>query len=58
MIDDDKLVVDMAAMGGIVATLAGWLPSIAAGLSIVWLLIRILESPTFKSIWAYFRRQK
>jgi len=50
-------VVDIAAVGGVIATLAGWLPNIAAALSIVWLLIRIIESDTVKAIVARFRRK-
>ena len=42
---------DLAAIGGVVATLAGWLPNVAALLSIIWLLIRIIESPTFRAVW-------
>ena len=41
-----KHVVDAISIGGILATLAGWLPAIAALLSIVWTLIRIYETKT------------
>lgn len=34
---------DMAATGGVIATLAGWLPEVAAGLAVIWTLIRIYE---------------
>ena len=38
-----KGVVDTLSIGTVVATLIGWLPSIAAALSIIWTLIRIYE---------------
>lgn len=38
---------DMISVGVIITTLAGWLPTIAAGLSVVWFLIRIVESDFF-----------
>lgn len=41
---------DLAAIGTVVATVAGWLPSIAAGLSIVWTLIRIYETTTVQRL--------
>ena len=41
-----KHVIDAISIGGILATLAGWLPAIAALLSIVWTLIRIYETKT------------
>lgn len=39
--DSLKQVGDAASIGTIVATLAGWLPSIAAALTVVWTLMRI-----------------
>lgn len=54
---EDKNLIDMAAVVGVVGTLAGWLPQIAAGLSIVWLLIRIIESDTAKGIYGWFRKK-
>jgi len=44
--EDAKTVLDGFAVGGTVATLAGWLPPIASLLTIVWLSIRIWESDT------------
>lgn len=44
--EDHKHVIDAISIGGIMATLVGWLPSIAAILSIVWTLIRIFETKT------------
>lgn len=48
--------IDLAAVGGVVATLAGWLPNIAAVLSIIWLLIRIIESPTVQGLIKRLRK--
>jgi len=45
-----KSIVDAVAVGGGVASLAGWLPDIAALLTIVWLSIRIWESETVKGL--------
>jgi hypothetical protein len=36
-------IIDWAAVGATVGTLAGWLPPMAAGLSIVWLSIQIYD---------------
>ena len=43
-----KHTVDAVAVGVAGATWVDWLPDIAAGLSTVWLLIRIWESETVK----------
>lgn len=45
-----KHVVDGITIGTTVATLAGWLPSIAALVSIVWGLIRIYETDTVQRL--------
>ena len=47
-VQDAKHVVDAAAVGVAGLTWFSWLPNIAAGLSIIWLLIRIWESETVK----------
>lgn len=44
--DHIKTAIDGATIGTTLATLAGWLPSIAALVSIVWGCIRILETRT------------
>jgi chromate transport protein ChrA len=49
--EDAKTVVDGLAVGGTVATLAGWLPPVASLLTIVWLSIRIWESDTVQKIF-------
>lgn len=43
MNDHAKHVTDWAAFAGVVTTLAGWLPAIAALLSIIWYAIRIYD---------------
>jgi hypothetical protein len=45
-----KHTVDAVAVGVAGATWIDWFPDVAAGLSIVWLLIRIWESETVKSL--------
>lgn len=41
---------DVAAYGTVAATLVGWLPHIAAGFSIIWLSMQMLEKITGKTI--------
>ncbi len=41
-------VVDAVAAGTVGATLAGWLPPIAAGFAILWYGLQIWESPTVR----------
>jgi len=48
--EDAKTVVDGFAVGGTIATLAGWLPPIASLLTILWLSIRIWESDTVQKL--------
>jgi chromate transport protein ChrA len=48
--EDAKTVIDGLAVGGTVATLAGWLPPVASLLTIVWLSIRIWESDTVQGL--------
>jgi hypothetical protein len=38
-----KTAADATAHGAVIATLLGWLPSIAAIFSIIWLTIQIIE---------------
>lgn len=54
MDDHLKSVVDGVSVLGVVATLAGYLPAIAALLSIIWTLIRIYETETFKRFKVWF----
>lgn len=46
--DPEKLAIDTASVGVILASIAGWLPTIAALLSIIWALIRIWETDTVR----------
>ena len=41
---------DAAAIGTVIAAMAGWLPAVAAGFSIVWTLIRIYETRTVQRL--------
>lgn len=45
-----KLAGDALSIGTVVASLAGWLPEVAAALSIVWTAIRIYETKTVQKI--------
>lgn len=45
-----KTAADVASVGTVVATLAGWLPSVAALLTIIWTAIRIIESETVRGL--------
>lgn len=46
--DVGKHLVDVLSIGTILGALAGWLPAIAAGLSIIWTAIRIYETKTVR----------
>ena len=48
MQEEAKAVVDVVAVTTTVSCLMGWLPAVAAALSIVWTVIRILEADTVK----------
>jgi chromate transport protein ChrA len=48
---------DAISIGGVVATLAGYLPAMAAALSIVWTAIRIYETKTVQG-WLGKRRRR
>ena len=45
-----KTVMDGVAVSGGIASLAGWLPDAAAGMTILWLALRIYESTTVQSL--------
>lgn len=45
-----KVAVDAVSVGTVAATLAGWLPSVAALLTIVWTAIRIFETRTVQQM--------
>jgi hypothetical protein len=48
--EDLKHVVDGASVGTVLATLAGWLPAVAAIFTIVWTGIRIYETDTIQRL--------
>jgi hypothetical protein len=50
MSDHFKHLVDATAVVTTIATVAGWLPNIAAVLTIIWTAIRIVESKTFQRL--------
>lgn len=55
MVFDEKLdqIVDTASIVTMVATFAGWLPAIAALLTILWTAVRIYESPTIQKFFLH-----
>jgi len=48
--DHVKPILDSAAVAATIATVVGWLPAIAAALSIIWTAIRIYESRTVQQL--------
>lgn len=50
MSDSAKTAVDAVSFGTVLGTIAGWLPSIAALLTIVWTGIRIWETRTVRGL--------
>ena len=51
MEEQAKVAVDALAVTTTVSTLMGWLPAVAAILSIVWTVIRISETTTIKNLF-------
>ncbi len=43
-----KHLFDGLSIGTVLATIAGWLPAVAALLSIIWTLIRLYETKTIQ----------
>ena len=50
MQEEAKAAVDVIAVTTTVSTLMGWLPAVAAALSIVWTIIRIVETNTVQNL--------
>lgn len=52
MVDHEaaKTVMDGVAVSSGIASLAGWLPDAAAGMTILWLALRIYESRTVQGL--------
>lgn len=48
--EQTKHVFDIMSVGTVLATLAAWLPPLAALMSILWTVIRIYETPTFQRL--------
>ena len=53
-----KHVADVASIGTMLAALAGWLPAIAALLTIIWTAIRIVETDTVQRLWKRWKNRK
>lgn len=50
-----KHVLDWLSVGTVIGTIAGWLPPLAALFAIVWSIIQIYESKTFKRFMTYLK---
>jgi len=57
MNETDRAGVDVVSAVVLLSALAGWLPPLASLLTIVWLVIRIWETPTVKG-WTGRRDNK
>lgn len=55
-VEHAKTVGDALSVGTVIATLAGWLPAIAALVTIIWTVIRILETRTVQGWIRKWRR--
>lgn len=55
-LDGAKQVADAASLAAAIGTVAGWLPPLAALLTIIWTGLRIWESPTVQG-WVRRRRR-
>jgi len=53
-----KHLIDVASISTVVATIAGWLPAVAAVFTIIWTLIRIYESKTVQDLINKRKRRK
>jgi len=51
-----KNVVDAVSVGTVAGSLMGWLPPIAAALTIIWTTIRIFETNTVQSFVNKFKK--
>ena len=50
MQEEAKVAVDALAVTTTVSTLMGWIPAVAAALSIIWTVIRIFETETIQNL--------
>jgi peptidoglycan biosynthesis protein MviN/MurJ (putative lipid II flippase) len=53
-----KHVGDALSVGTVVATIAGWLPAVAALVTIIWTGLRIFETQTVQKLLKKFRNRK
>lgn len=51
MIEKVKMFIDGLSLAAALASLAAWLPPLAALASLVWTCIRIYETKTFQKWW-------
>lgn len=58
MSDTASRVMDTLSVTTVVATLAGWLPSMAALVTIIWTGIRIYETNTVQRILRKFKSRR
>jgi chromate transport protein ChrA len=56
-VENTKTILDWASVGTAIATVAGWLPSIAALLTIIWTGLRILDDPRVQALIQWVRRK-
>ncbi len=56
-IDTLKACVDATSIGVLVGALVDKLPTIAAAFTLLWTIIRILETDTVKTIFRWLRRK-
>lgn len=52
-----KHAIDILSIGTVIATLASWLPPLAALISIIWGLLRIYESRTVQRMLRRWKRR-
>jgi hypothetical protein len=50
MQEEAKAAIDVIAVTTTVSTLMGWIPAVAAALSIIWTVIRIFETKTIQNL--------
>lgn len=53
-----RFAVDIVSAGVVLATLASWLPPMAALMTVVWTAIRIWETKTVQSLVARWRDRR
>jgi hypothetical protein len=50
-----KMAGDLLSIATLLGSLASFLPAVAALLTIIWTLIRIIETETMRNLWGKFR---